>query len=299
MHCPDNDSKRLARFYLYRRAKMLWAAGGTPAGQTLVLAGDEASEIGCLRDYLSLPPNTVCFVDNDKKGLDVVKRVWSQSQRFHGPIEDAIPKYSPLKFINFDFCGYVSDKTLPAVEVAAKHIRSRGIVSYTFARDRENPTTPNWEAAKAVTEKIVSKDPRFRSIDRKSSDWLDTVRFVGYSSLLQAALGRHFETIFLMRYREDNRRSMGIVAFQYMPPSLRTPAWRKELNRHHSHEERIGSINAGMARTRLRDIAMKMTDRMSTREVAFILHLSPGTLSAWQAHKTRGTYLPDGGGEES
>src|SRR6185295_11876372 len=140
MSCPeDNDSKRLTRFYLYRRIKNLWAISGAPKGSAIVLAGDEASEVGCLRDYLKFEGKDSYFVDLDRTGLDVVQKEWKKAQIFHGPIEDAISSVrDQLALINFDFCGYLNEKAVASIQASSSKISPKGFVAYTFARDREN-----------------------------------------------------------------------------------------------------------------------------------------------------------------
>ncbi len=292
MSCPeDTDAKRLTRFFLYRRVKHLWQATGNPGGHALVLAGDEASEIGCLRDYLSLHPDFTHFVDVDAVGLEVVRKQWKKAQTFHGTIENAIDAVQgEIGFLNLDFCGYLNQKVVASIESASHKIAVKGIVSYTFTRDRESATTPNWDRVEEIAKKAMANDPRYRSITKDSPEWMDAVRFVGYSSALKSMLGKSFEVVFMLRYRAESSRNMGVIALQNIPPAQRTPAWRKEMATYRSYEEKIGSILNVDLRSKLRDIAMELTDVMKPTAVADILHLPRSTMAAWQAHKTRGTY---------
>lgn len=290
----DTDHKRLARFYLYRRIKRLWKAGGAPTGQALVLAGDEASEIGCLRDYLGRKGEDTHFIDVAKNGLGVVEKEWPEAQTFFGQLEDAIISLrGDISLINLDFCGYLKEEVVKSIEAAADKIVDRGIVAYTFVRDREHFLTPNWQNVQDRAKEFIKNEPQYKDLVPESPNHLDTVRFLGYSEILRSLLGEDFTLIFTMRYGVPlKQRNMGIVALQKMPTHLRVPAWRKELMKHLSSEERTGTIsNHTDLRERLRQIAMNLTDTLSPKQVAAILHLPIGTLAAWQAHKTRGTYL--------
>ena len=304
MPCPpDTDAKRLARFYLYRKVRRLWAAGVRPEGSAVVLAGSEASEIGCLRHYLSLPPNLVHFVDlKDDAGLKVVKAKWKDAQTFHGNVKDAIESLrQDLAFVNFDFCGYMKDDYLEGIDAAAWKMAHGGVVAYTFSRDRENGMTPNWELVQETAKRIMaSKATTERLRLPEGAEGLDVVRFLGYSEILRSRLGKNFEVVFRLRYRggSNGGRSMGMIALQNMPPHKRTPSWRKEHARVGSTDERVGSIIDLEIRAKLRDIAMELTDTKPAKEVACILHLPSPTLAAWQAHKTRGTYRRQEGGLE-
>lgn len=294
MSCPpDTDAKRLARYFLYRRVSKLWKAGGAPTGHSLVLAGNEASEIGCLRDLLNLQPEFVHFVDVNKAGLEVVQRNWPKAHTFHGPIESAIESLrGDIRFINFDFCGYLNEKAVASIAAASDKIVNKGIVAYTFTRDRENAVTPNWDKVAALAVKSIASNPRYRSLTKDSPEWLDTIRFVGYAEALKSMLGKNYEVVFTMRYGEINHRRMGIIALQNIPAWLRTPAWRKEVNTFRSFDEKVGNIANVDLRSKLRDIAMELTDTLQSKYVADILHLPRPTLAAWQAHKTRGSYGP-------
>jgi hypothetical protein len=291
MGCPpDTDSKRLARFYLFRRILMLWATVDKPEGTALVLAGPEASEIGCLRYYLSLPGEKVYFVDNkENAGLEIVKNIWSTANCVCGDIQTILEELKEnIAFVNLDFCGYMTDKVLESVDAAARKLVTGGVIAYTFVRDRENALTPNWDLAQKQAKRIIAQDPRYRSIKEGTKDWLDAVRFLGYTEILKTRLGKDFEPIFKIRYSSD--RAMGMVALQKMPVHQRTPAWRRELAKSYSFEERSGYIFDVELRSKLREIAMELTDKIPAKKVAEILHLPATTLAAWQAHKTRGTY---------
>jgi hypothetical protein len=294
MSCPpDTDAKRLCRFYLYRRIKNLWAAGGSPEGAAVVLAGAEASEIGCLRDYLEFKPDNVYFVDKtEDEGLALARQQWSRVRTFSGNITDAVETLrSDIAILNLDFCGHMTQTVLDSVRAAEGKISLKGVVAYTFVADRENGVTPNWASVQEIALELMEKDPRFRNMDRNSQEWRDAVRFMGYSGALKSILGNEFEPIFAVRYHVS--RTMGVVALQRIPRHLRTPRWRQEHALYRSGDERNGSIPDIALRTKLRDIALELSDTIPSKKVADILHLPRTVMGAWQANKTRGAYTGD------
>src|SRR5258708_34239856 len=127
MSCPpDNDAKRLTRFYLYRRIKNLWKAGGTPNGSALVLSGYEASEVGCLRDYLGFSATKTIFADIDSRGLEIVQQAWKGVHVYKGKIENAISSsQDDFALINFDFCGYMNREVEKSVQASVGKFSSR------------------------------------------------------------------------------------------------------------------------------------------------------------------------------
>lgn len=299
---PDTDQKRLVRFYLYRRIKMLWQKIGLPLeGSTFVLSGDEASEIGCLRYYLELLAPNVHFVDLRKEAVEAAKKSWPEVRATQKPIADAIAACeTPIILANLDFCGYLADDVIESILAAVDKIAIYGVVAYTYVRDRESAYTPHWESVKKMAIHALDTDPRYKDLAKRSPDWLDMLRFIGYTEFLRAQLGPQFELVFRIKYHSS--RNMGVIALQNVPKHCRTPAWRKELITYRSHEERVGQVFDVDMKSRLREIAMKLTDSLPAKQVAEILHLPTGTLAAWQAHKTRGTYnrpvVGEGGGEE-
>lgn len=289
MSCPpDTDAKRLARFYLYRKIKKLFAVSVHPRGVAVVLAGSEASEIGCLRHYLPFVPNKAFFVDTDEEGLVEVHRLWPKAQTFHGTIRDALKSLrEKIAFLNLDFCGYMNNRVVEAVSEAAGKIEVGGVVAYTYLRSREQSHTPNWQQVEKTAEALLRKSNL--NLVRGTAEWMDAVRFLGYSESLRNRLGSNFVNIFRIRYSASS--SMGIIALQNMPRKFQNAEWRRELDFHRSEDEELGILyDDNAAREKLRDIAMSLTDRLQPNHVADILHLPSTTVSAWQAHKTRGTY---------
>jgi hypothetical protein len=288
---PDTDEKRLARFYLYRKVRHLWEVGDPLTGCAVVLAGDEASEIGCLRYYLKREPETTYFVDVDKAGLDLATSLWKGVRTFHGSISDAIPQIEDsFAFVNLDFCGFMREEIIQSLAGLAGKIPVYGVVSYTFLRSREGAYTPGWEVAQDLATDIMEKDPRFKKFEKNSPEWLDAVRFLGYTEILRRQLGKTFEPVFRLRYTGGRRSNMGMVALQNVPPFAKTPAWRKEVSTARSFEEKSGVILGDDLALKIRDLALTLTDVFPTKEVAQILHIPRGTMAAYQANKTRGTY---------
>ncbi len=295
MGCPpDTDTKRLSRYYLYRRVRHLWHAD-RPQGAYIVLAGSEASEIGCLRDYLMVKPEDAWFVDQDSTGLSIVKEKWSEANRFHGKLKDALKVIKgDIAFINLDFCGYMTKDVADSVAAACGRIVPQGIVGYTFVRDRESFLTPNWAKIKAVVRKIVAMDPNLKGFDESAEEWTwpDIIRFLGYTELLRQQLGQAYVRIYGMRYGGTGR-NMGVIALQNAPSGVQTVQWKKRILTFMSAMEKSGFVANYDLRIKLREAAMDLTDHYSVKEVAAILHLPVPTLSAWQAHKTRGSYKKD------
>lgn len=279
----DTDAKRLSRVAVYRRIEELqppecrrWGKG-----MAIVLAGPEAGEVGCLRDFLKMDPKGVIFVDREAKGLLKVNRDWPEAVTFFSDMKELNRLFKgssyPTSIVNFDFCGYVTDENEKLVRNIAPQIVDWGMVFTTFFRGRE--TFGNRERvlkAKAKT--------------------LDGKRFVSTAGVLQKALGPTFLPVFSLRYAglqsdgrgKTKRGTMGILGFQKVPKGFqRNTHWTRMMESPSPYGGNIPTDERLLSEL-LRVEALTLRSRgLNSKEVAAILNLNPGSVAAWFANQSR------------
>lgn len=299
----DTLAKRTARTLLYRRAVRLWQAVGVNKIQGLVvtLAGLDAPEVGAIRYFLRHPPEKTLFVDTDKRALDAVQEQWPQARTWHGPVKEVLEasKENEISFLNLDFMGNFTEEVSDTFKAAAKKVEPGGIVSYTFKRGRESRFTPRWteivdrvNQALDATPSVAASLPKYMSRER-----MDAFRFLGYLGLIRERLGSHFDPIFAVRYhtrREGHAGSpMGVLAVQNTSNVKDKASWLRVASSFTCEEERRQEIpvrhNIEDVHV-FREIALDLSGTMSSREISEFLRIPIGTIAAWLAHQTRGTY---------
>lgn len=294
VYIGETDAKRVARLQLYLRIQQLQSEEVRKRGMVVVLAGPEAGEVGCLRYLLNLDPRQVLFVDTDKNGLRVARSRWPGVATFNGDLLDAIQALkAPLAFANLDFTGVMKKKERRIVEEAALCTMKGGFISYTYFTGREMPGRSNFnEIVKvpAIREALPSHFKKNRLV-------MDEKRTVWYMSELMRLLGPTFDPAFFLRYdaRHEAKYSrhspMGVMAFQNAPHSIRTRTW-ETLMKSGTHEGSTnGKLDTATVKGRLRSKAIALAFKGKTsKEIAEILNVKAGTVAAWLANETRGTY---------
>jgi len=295
-YAGESVAKKIARARMYTAAMRAWALSGRPGGIAITLAGPEACEVGALRDFLAYKPADVLFVDRNAACIDAVKKRWPAARTFHGDLLDAIKATERIGFIHLDFMGNYTDSVDECFAALRTRLVPKGIATYTFLRGRESARLIRWREAAVAAEKIgwcLCDDASCRN---------ETVRLEGYTELMRAAIeGRRCccnkctdqTEIFLVglaRY-DSGRSPMGIISQQRMPQKLRGPRWERAYDKlcaRISFRPRLISEDSDED---LRLYAVKMRKKGVHRDlVAALLDVAPATVTAWEAHATRGTY---------
>lgn len=277
----ESDAKRLARLMLYQRVAELQPSIPKSRQHVLTLCGPQPAEIGCLRYLHELAPSQVTLVDTNPKGLEEAHTAWPGVNTHHGPIDEALDHTKRgVSFMNLDFMGYVNDDRLATVSKASKYMLPGGIVSYTFFRGREAPGKAHWNQ--------VLETPTTR--EGSSLPALDEKRFVYNCKALQENLGPTYEPIFMLRYdarhevKHSRHSPMGVLALQNVDSGGAQMRATQSM---------AGIKNGRLDKpdTWLRYKALALIHLGKTaREVEAMINVPVGTIAAWKAHETRGTY---------
>lgn len=283
-YAGDTDSKRLARLAIYQRVADLQPVGSRK-GAAVVLAGPEAGEIGCLRDFLCWKPSDAWFVENStkhKRGLTKVKKEWPSANTHFGDVLQVVNDLRSISFLHLDHMGYLDEVRLDVVKAAAPKMEPWGMVFYAFFRGRERPGVGFW------TEMLKLK--------AKTGDGK---RFQGGARLLQKALGNGFIPVFSLHYTGVSERhqgfvrkaDMGIIGFQKVPHNL-VSAFAEELLELPTPYGGQVSSDKRLLQELLRTEALNLRRRynLNSKSVASILNVSSGTVAAWFALQSRGAY---------
>jgi hypothetical protein len=266
---------------VYRRTEVFQPKSLRKENATIVLAGPEAGDQGCLQHFLGTPAEKTYFVDvKEKKGLTKAKRQFPGVTTYLGDVNDLVQKL-PTKaaLINLDFCGYLSKDREEIVTNAAMALADWGMVFYTFYRGRERTDYPFWKKVLQAPAKT-----------------LEGKRMVGTAQIMQDTLGPSFTLIFSLRYtgvtplgpRKVCLGNMAILGFQRIPADFRPDAhWTRMLEDPPPFGGRVPS-DKKLLDAHLRVEALSLRDRgLNSHEVGAVLNTSPGTVAAWFANQYR------------
>lgn len=285
-YAGETDSKRLARLALYRRIQQLQPATTRTEGSAVVLAGPEAGEVGCLRDFLGLKPHRTYFVDwESEKGLDRARQDWPKVNTELTDVNNVVrPGYlkTPLALLHLDFMGYLNEVREDTLKQAAPLMAMWGMVFYTFFRGREKSGVGLWDKMK----------------ETKASS-LDGKRFIGGARIIQKALGSNFVPVFALRYCSISRRavrnvrqgSMGVLGFQKVPKDFQGNShWMRMLGEPTQFGGEVPT-DERLLQELLRTEALELRRQgHKSKEVSAILNMGAGKVAAWFAMQSRGTY---------
>jgi hypothetical protein len=295
----ETDHKRIVRYQAMRRAQELWKITGVPKGWAITLAGPKAGDIGCLRDMLGFSAAQTLFVDyKSLLGLQRAQQKWKGVSTYYGDVADAVDLFHPIALLNLDFCGRLNSDVMRIAKRAAPYLSPGAMVFYTFFRGREYDGRGLWDELSTIpTVRTIHSVGGYRELQRQRQLFLDEKRVVGYCLKLQAYLGGELEPVFLLRYdsrQEDasaRHSPMGVLGFQKVPRGMLTPAWRKAVANAMSEGSVGGILTVKDVWDKVRHAAIVLRNEgREASEIASILNVTIGTVSAWFAHDTRGTY---------
>lgn len=264
---PDDfDAKRAARYFLYERARRLFATVGTPSGWAVVLAGHEAAEVGALRYLLNWPPDQVLFVDVQPMGLERVQSRWPQAHTYWGDLRDILPSLEGgIGFANLDFMGYLRPDIQACIAQVGGLLTPGAFIAYTFPRGRENAYSRRYS-------RLIERAARDHLIDHpdliSKVTSHDHVRILGYSAAVRALLDRPaLYPAGVILYRRRIGMAMGSTSFHHVPPPLPCRAWREVI-------ADTRSIHIGPdASTLVGSVYETLVERLGSRQAVDILHL--------------------------
>lgn len=275
----DSDAKRLARINIYERMRTLKRLVLMPKikGHALTLTGFEAAEIGCIKHYLDCIANRTHFVDLDARSI-ANKTKWPSANWAVGRVEDYLSRQdSVFQMIHLDYMGHPGESQYRATELAGYRTVPGGFVVCAFMRGREKP--------QRLAEFTQTKASNFDDLPH-----IDNKRFSLYDFEFRQRLsrsGNRFLSTGVVRY-DSGLTPMGVLMYQHVPLEQQTP----EYTAAHNSLMKIQTIRDDeKTRRELRVKALQLKGEGKTyTQIQQILHVPKGTVMAWLAHQTRGTY---------
>jgi hypothetical protein len=281
----DSDGKRLSRLALYLRCADLFSLRGRPGGKALVLAGNDGADVPLLRRILRWPEEDIVVVDYEAPGLLAAKEKAQKIITHQGDIRRVIP-LAKWGFANFDFMGHLDGQTNECLKSVRSRTRIFGVVACTFFRGREKKGSEAWGTAQAIARQLPRKKRRKEGRRRWGSGVV--TRWAGYHVYIGRLLGKNvFDQVFFNSYSSQTS-PMGIHAFQSIPISLRGPNWKKTREQPDCYPAFIHTTDPSDILKALVVETHKL--KVSSKVLAEVLNLTPGTVNAWCAHGTMGTY---------
>lgn len=273
----DSDGKRLARLHIYETMQKLWLrCPSSKAAHALSLTGD-AGEVGALRYLLKYEPQRVHLVDSNPQAAKYQTR-WPRARWVTAKVEQYLGRTpAPFNFIHLDYTGWPKREEYRAVEAAGRCTVPGGFVVLAFHRGREHGEYRN-VLRHDSNEPALSGLPAF-----------DRSRFSAYHEQFANRLSRsgRFVRSFMLRY-DSGSTPMGVIAYQHVPLTEETSELmfaRKKTD----YVRDIPDDKSTRRALRVKALDLKNQGR-SYEQIEAILHVPKGTVTAWLAHQTRGTY---------
>lgn len=148
-YAGESIAKKVARLRLYRRVKQVMDSVGTSTRdmRMMILIGDEACEVGCIKHLLNVKPEGVIAVDRNPEACKMLSRRWPEVQVINADLESKKTfttvrswlKNAPgLDFIHLDLMGNMSNSATALYGIWLEFLSSNGLMGVTYLRAREN-----------------------------------------------------------------------------------------------------------------------------------------------------------------
>jgi hypothetical protein len=183
----------------YLRVAHVLRSSNVREGAVVVLAGNEAAEVGAIRSLLRWRARDVWFVDGNPVGLLCAKQRWPGVNTYEGDLllaMDEIP--GPLAFINVDLTGHPNGYLARVLKRVSGRLVSGGVLSLTFLAAREH-------SGEAELQRIAARYGTRSLADLRAA----------YRHWLTEALGRRADMVFSAKYRSPS--AMSVITFQIEP----------------------------------------------------------------------------------
>lgn len=275
----DSPAKKVVRFKVWD----LIADQLDAKGRALVLAGPEGADIGVALS-LGFTPKQLTAVDNNKKCITATKWRYPQVRALHADVRDLVERES-FNFIFLDLCGPLTEDSLKtAAHVAVNGLKAtHGYLAFTFMCGRESPASPihkaifTWQAA-------MSKD---RNKQRKKTIAQRSRMKVVQSNLLRLVRKSNCVIVpkefwFYQSEVGDGELPMGVFLCQVLPAN------RYAKDSSGTEANQANPLMHMVSGADLPSVASAVLKRGIDPTLG--LNASKGTVAAWKAHATRGTY---------
>lgn len=275
----DTPAKKVARLVAWKRAKEL-ARSRFLTGQHLVLLSAEAGDVATLRGC-GVHVSKIVGVDIDKHAIASARRKYPELECVHDDIaavtREVAKRKTPIATVLLDFCGPLSDATVGKAIEVSEHLPHGAVLMMVTKMGRERG---RW--ADAVNAAKSTAPPASRVF------YLRTDLITRELVLGCAPLGRRFAPDCYYRYSSERMTgesshmllTIGVVSKERVKAPKRAAADA-------SRRTTYGSIVAN--HYTVGALASVLAQR--EEDARLLLNLeSDGSVYAYQAHRTRGTY---------
>lgn len=286
-YAGESLEKKLARAQAYRIARKFLSPDVVGNARVVGLSGPHAHDVSLVRSFGISYPERVSLADLDPRNAAAASALGAHG--FCGPIEE-LPCTDLVDLAVFDWCGHADTETARRAYARFRY-RSGSLIMVTQLRARETAKSetkvlgrllratvsreenwlknwePDWDRQASLTRVLYQAcgllpqgsvlNSKFKVRDRDLVLWpRATIRYCGHSSPMLISL-------FQLRRAFEARRDRTSMSYTAITISKATPSLAIDLSDELDHD---GFDGAGA------------------------LCVSRGTLAAWRAHRTMGTY---------
>jgi hypothetical protein len=312
----ESIAKKVARVRLYRRAREALKFRGVRGPiRAMFMPGPEAAEVGALKHILGVRAQDATAIDLDPACCSVARERWPGIQTLVEDVGDSAwfesAKIAPFNFVHLDLMGTLTTDTIATYGYWAFLTELSGIFVTTYLRGREKTASMGnvlrcaaAEATKNIKRSgintyVLSADPARASshmVTLNDCFWallykiehgvfpaleLDNIDYLESNGIIFTPIATHCY--------KSGPSPMGVLVTQKVfHTDLRLESYQQFISKRQRHTTsvlRLDPMNELIAE------AASLGKEFSGDQVAEILNVTPGTLAAWRAHQTRGTYV--------
>lgn len=287
-YCGETDGKKIARYVMFQKIRHMTRMSPM-TGSIITLCGQDAAEVRVLRDGIKLSGERCLFVDTNNEALLNAKNKWPTCRVMNKPMLDVIqaqPRTS-ISLANMDFMGGLSNDVLTCFATLANKLRPFSFVLWTSIRGREQENKfhrdfSHWRVGTGNAKNCTCGKKHNPYNQQRSGAMI----IVG-KTLLSTAMRASF--VGTVDYY-SNRSPMRTTLYQMLPVSFaikRNDAMPAVINLRTDFTVR--EFLMGEDR-----IWKYILPSLGPEDDAALLNMERSTITAWLAHRSRGTYANEG-----
>lgn len=278
----DTIGKKITRLEVWLHIKMMMGDKAFKKARILVLAGPDGADLGIALN-LGADPKNLLAIDISRECVTRTKWLYPEVRVEKKHLAKLIDegKERPFDVLFLDFCSPMSEQSLSLVNTA---IIGGGtpdaIFAYTFLCGREMPGDPAYSRifAKQADLPRASKVAQLSRADVVANELYRRTRRSG-----RIPMPLHY-WFYQSKDEDDGRPGIPMGVYLAQMTSLEYTT-REDVERSISKSNKsfIKPVKADLIKRAL------MLEQMGL-DASLMLNVAPGTVAAWKAHATRGTY---------
>ena len=273
MSFEDTYRKKLSRLLYWEKVEQI--LGNIDGFVFLALAGPDAGDLSTLLG-LGAEMEQVVLVDKDAKAVESSKWKFPKADVRHGELLEVVGKDEKFDAVFLDFCSNLKPEVFDYLaEVVKSHLAEGGVFGINILSGREAG-----EMRETLDKAGISL--RGQYTDKSESAYPYLTRCAILHEQLTERLGWSPEPALVINYASIGKDRQGVP----MLTVLYKKAKGKKSFVPRSYESMLQTISVDEPAFRKDALELaKKRDR-----VDLLLNIPRGTLAAWKAHDTRGTY---------